>query len=136
MAESDVYGFRRLAAWQKSQTSATQICRIVDELPRKRSADILGAQLIRSAASVPANIAEGYGRFSKGAYRNHLSIARGSLAGTESNIDLLRLAGHLTEARATELTAKCHEIARLLTTYMKSVGTRVLRDDEDAAYEA
>ena len=45
--------------------------------------------MMRSAGSVPANIAEGYGRYSQAAYRSHLSIARGSLFETQSWIDLL-----------------------------------------------
>jgi four helix bundle protein len=57
---------------------------------------MMGTQLVRAAGSVPANIAEGYGRYSQGAYRNHLSIARGSLFESESWIDLLFQAGHLS----------------------------------------
>jgi four helix bundle protein len=113
---------------------AIECCNLVDQLPRKRSADILGAQLLRSAASVPANIAEGYGRFSPGAYRNHLSIARGSLTETESHIYLLLRAGHIAEVVADRLVVLCTEIGRLLTTSMKSLPVAVR--EEGPTYEA
>jgi four helix bundle protein len=128
-------GFRALASWKKAQALAAECCALVDRLPRKRSADILGAQLLRSAASIPANIAEGYGRYSPGVYRNHLSIARGSLAETESHVDLLLRAAHIGEAEATQLFATCNEIGRLLTTSMKSLSGPSVRE-EGPEYEA
>ena len=127
-------GFRSLASWQKGQALATACCALVDRLPRKRSADILGTQLIRSGASVPANIAEGYGRYSPGAYRNHLSIARGSLTETESHLDLLLRAGHVSETEIAPLLILCQEVGRLLTAAMKSITGPSVRE-EAATYE-
>ena len=76
---------------------------------------------MRSAGSVPANIAEGYGRFSQAAYRNHLSIARGSLFETQSWIDLLHRTGFLDDERKAELSDGCIDIGRLLTLRMKDL---------------
>jgi four helix bundle protein len=135
MASGRATGFRFLASWQKAQTLATECCLLVDRLPGKRAADILGGQLLRSAASVPANIAEGYGRYSPGAYRNHLSIARGSLTETESHIDLLQRAAYINDSDAQRLVSICDEISRLLTTSMRSMSTPSVRE-EGAAYEA
>jgi len=68
--------FTKIAVWLKAQELAVDVAHIVSKLPRDRSADAIGRQLLRSAGSVPANIAEGYGRYSQAAYRSHLSIAR------------------------------------------------------------
>lgn len=111
-----------MALWQKSQALALAVVRLVSALPRVRTAETIGNQLLRSAGSVPANIAEGYGRYSQAAYRSHLSIARGSLFETESWIDLLAQAEFIQEADKTALLNSCHEVGKLLTLRMKSLG--------------
>jgi four helix bundle protein len=115
--------FTRLVIWRKSQDLAAEIVALVAQLPRNRAADIIGSQLLRAAGSVPANVAEGYGRFSQPAYRNHLSIARGSLFETQSWLDLLHRSGFLEDPLRMKLIAACSEIGRLLTLRMKELGT-------------
>ena len=111
-----------MALWQKSQALALAVVRLVSELPRDRSAEVIGNQILRAAGSVPANIAEGYGRYSQAAYRSHLSIARGSLFEVESWIDLLQQAGFIRDEAKTALIDSCHEVGKLLTLRMKSLG--------------
>jgi len=91
-------------------------------LPNDRAASVIASQLIRAAGSVPANIAEGYGRFSQAAYRSHLSVARGSLFEAESWIDLLARRGYISPDTETQLIEECAEIGKMLTVRMKSLG--------------
>jgi four helix bundle protein len=95
--------------------------KLVDDLPKSRAVDLICAQPIRSAGSVPAKIAEGYGRFSKAAYRNHLSIARGSLFETQSWLDLLTRQNLMTAEVAADLDYQCEELARVLTARMRAL---------------
>jgi four helix bundle protein len=92
---------------------------------------------VRSASSVPANIAEGYGRYSEPAYRQYLSIARGSLYESESTIDLLERRRYISEKIGASLISDAEEVARLITATMKPLkpAGAVLRD-EDVPYEA
>ena len=54
----------------------------------------LADQIRRAAASGPANIAEGYGRGSRGDFARSLRIARGSLAELHSHISLAHDLGY------------------------------------------
>jgi four helix bundle protein len=130
--------FTRLVLWQKSQQLATEVAAIVAALPRNRAAETIGNQVMRSAGSVPANIAEGYGRYSQAAYRNHLSIARGSLFETHSWIDLLHRSGFLEEERKIVLIDACKDVGRLLTLRMKSLsnGNQTYAREEGEEYRA
>ncbi|HEX5478786.1 MAG TPA: four helix bundle protein, partial [Dehalococcoidia bacterium] len=75
-------------------------------------------QVLRSATSIAANIAEGHGRFAGGAYRNHLSIARGSANETLSWLDLLRRGHYISEEREAEACALCEEVLRMISAQM------------------
>ena len=71
--------------------------------------------------SIPANIAEGNGRYHRGDYLRFLSIANGSLCELETHIELALRMGLLppTElASAQDLTA---QTARLLTRLIQSL---------------
>ncbi len=110
---------------------------IVTALPRDRAAEVIGNQLLRSAGSIPANIAEGYGRFSQAAYRNHLSIARGSAFEAESWLDLLGRRNYLDAATLARLLQSCARVRSMLTTRMKGLGEAKASyaKEESASYE-
>lgn len=130
--------FRRQLLGKKAQDFAADSARLVARLPRTRSADVIGNQLLRASTSIAANVAEGYGRYSQAAYRNHLSVARGSAFETESWLDLLFRLEYLTEADAQALINRSVELQKLLTIRMKSLtdGKTYAVRDESLDYEA
>jgi four helix bundle protein len=77
-------------------------------------------QIRRSAQSVPANIAEGNGRFSRPDYLRHLSIANGSLRELESHLHFVRRAYGATEALARAETLTLHT-TKLLAGLVRSL---------------
>ena len=114
--------FTRMPLWQRAQELASHVSQVVSKLPHDRAANIIAGQVLRSAGSVPANIAEGFGRYSQAAYRSHLSIARCSLFETESWIDLLNRGGHISDELKSQLVSECYSVGKLLTLRMKSLG--------------
>ena len=112
------HSFRTLIVWQKAQELALEVAQLVAGLPSEPVASVLGRQVIASAASIGANVAEGYGRFAAGAYRNHLSIARGSACETDGWLDLLHKAGYMDQKSESRLHGLCMEVVKLLTTRM------------------
>lgn len=75
--------YRELSVWQRSMDLTVAVYDVAKALPADERYG-LGSQLKRAAVSVPANIAEGYGRTHRGGYLRHLSIARGSLSEVET----------------------------------------------------
>ena len=120
-SSSQAYGFRQLGLWQKAQGFAAEVARLVDSLPRRRSSDVAGSQLVRAATSLAANIGEGHGRFTLPAYRNHLSIAKGSACEAQSWLDLLLRLGHVDAASARHPDGLCGELIAALTRRIRSL---------------
>jgi len=56
-------------------------------------------QIRRAAVSIPANIAEAYGRHQLGEYLHHLSIASGSLKELETHLLIAQRLDYLNEDR-------------------------------------
>jgi len=73
-----IRSYRDLKVWQKAMDLAVDCYRLSRRLPRSEMYG-LSSQMQRSAASIPANIAEGHGREHLGDYLHHLSMANGSL---------------------------------------------------------
>ena len=115
------YSFRNLALWQRGQELALEIIKMTERLLDTASARVIARQVVSSASSVSANIAEGHGRFSVAAYRNHLSIARGSACETATWIDLLSRAGYIDSAAEKELASRCNELLAGLTNQMRAL---------------
>jgi len=115
MQSSEKYTFKNLELWKAAQALAIDVCREVDSFPNRRSADIVGRQLIRSITSIAANIAEGHGRYSFAAYKNHLSIAKGSAAESQGWIILLVELGHLPSTGGNELERRTDALIASLT---------------------
>jgi four helix bundle protein len=119
---SSASSFRQMVLWKDAQTFAAKVAELIVALPHDRAADVIGNQLLRAAGSIPANIAEGYGRFSQAAYRSHLSIARGSAFEAESWIDLLLRRGYVSKELGDDLLKRCSYVQSLISTRMKGLG--------------
>ena len=74
----------------------------------------LTSQARRAATSIPANIAEGYGRETRGAYQQFLRIAQGSLKELETHILIAQRVGIAAERDAEPLLALCERVGKVL----------------------
>ena len=87
----------------------------------------LTSQMQRAAVSIPANIAEGYGRVHRGDYLHHLSIARGSLAELETHITLAVRLKFVERERATSVWSMTQEVGKMLSSMIRSLQGRPKR---------
>ena len=76
--------FATLNVWEKSHKLTLLIYEITTEFPDDEKFG-LTSQIRRSAASIPANIAEGCGRGSDNDFARFIQIAIGSASETEYN---------------------------------------------------
>ena len=90
---SEIRSHRDLLVWQCAMDIAVATYEITKRYPREELFG-LTSQSRRAAASVSANIAEGYGRGTKQAYVNFLRIARGSLKELETHLVLAERVRH------------------------------------------
>jgi len=81
----------------------------------------LTSQIRRASSSVPANIAEGYGRESAGHYVNFLRTAQGSLKEVETHILLAVRVGLLNTAGAELALSKSESVGKMLRGLIRSI---------------
>jgi four helix bundle protein len=105
--------YRELIVWQKSMKLA-KLCYLITKSFPKEELFGLTSQIRRSAASIPANIAEGNGRAHTKEYLNHLSIARGSVAELETHLILSNEVTVLKEPQLHECLSLSDEVNRML----------------------
>ena len=112
--------YRELFAWQKSMDLVVACHEIARTLPATERFG-LGAQLRRSAVSIPANMAEGYGRVHRAEYVHHVSIARGSLKETETHLIIAFRLGYISHEQLSRAESLADEVGRLTTRLLESL---------------
>jgi four helix bundle protein len=77
----------------------------------------------RAGVSIPANIAEGYGRGHRADYIRFLDIARGSLHEVRTYLDLCHKLGYASEEQLNRAQQLAEEISRMLSGLIRSLKT-------------
>ena len=75
----------------------------------------------RAAVSIPANIAEGYGRLHRGDYVHHLSMSNGSLAELETLLTVAVRLKLITRTRAVPCWKLAQEEGKILRGLISSL---------------
>jgi four helix bundle protein len=108
-----ISSYRELDVWQKGMDFATEVYRLTKLMPKAEEYRLV-SQVLRAAASVPANIAEGNARGSRKEYAQHVSIARGFLAEAETFLTLAVRTGLLGGEEAAPALALADQLGRQL----------------------
>lgn len=118
MGKSEEKGIETLQVWQRSLEFARLVCKsILSQFPSQEKF-ALAEQLRRSVQSIPANIAEGYGRYYYQESVRFCYIARGSLEEASSQLTLAHKLEYLPEATYKSLKVEIMEIRRMLNGYI------------------
>jgi four helix bundle protein len=120
---STLKSYKDLAVWQRAMQLAERCYRTTNEFPRHETYGMT-AQIRRAAVSVPANIAEGYGRDQTGAFVQFLRIAQGSTRELETHLILSRRIGLLGPEIQDGLLEECETISKMLRSLIRSLEAR------------
>ena len=131
-----VKSLETLNTWVKAKEFALRVYReIVPLLPTEEKWS-MAQQIRRSANSIPANIAEGYGRFH---YQDNIRfcyIARGSLEETLSHLVMCKELAYIPETTFTSIAGDGEKLTQLINGYIGYLKcSKESVREENATYE-
>lgn len=105
--------FKDLNAWRKAIALTLAIYKLTESFPQSERYGLTD-QLRRAAVSVASNIAEGYGRSTRGEYIQFLGHARGSNCEVETQLVIVAALGLGVETNRATAEKLCADVSRLL----------------------
>ncbi len=118
--DKELKAFRKLIVWQRAHELALIVYKANENFPKYEMFG-LTSQIRRSAVSIEANIAEGYALGTSPNYLRHLHISVGSLAETESPIEIAHDLKYLLDIDYAKLIEKAREVGYLLSRLKSSI---------------
>ena len=111
-----IRSYKDLEVYQKSYSLALEIHRLTKMLPKEEKYE-LGAQTRKAAVSIPANIAEGYGKKrSKAEFKRFLLISLGSCNEINVYINMFKDLGYIEEKTADKLLERYEVLGKQINT--------------------
>ena len=83
------------------------------------------SQIRRASVSIPANIAEGFGREQTGSFIQFLRISQGSTRELETHFIIARRLQLADSNRISELLKTCTTISKMLRSLVRSLEARI-----------
>jgi four helix bundle protein len=124
MTASDaIKSYKDLDVWTMSMSLAESCYRVTKDFPRDEMYGMT-AQIRRASSSIPANVAEGYGRDQTGSFIQFLRIAQGSARELETDLILCGRVGLLRSDPLTGLLDDCERISKMLRSLIRSLEAR------------
>jgi four helix bundle protein len=115
-----VESHRELLVWQRAIQLSVAIYKLTASFPREELYG-LTAQLRRAGVSIASNIAEGYGRGSRGEYKQFLAIARGSNLEVQTQLVIAKELHFASSASIDTAEALSEEVGKMLTVMLKKL---------------
>ena len=115
--------FRALKVWEKAHALTLEIYSVTSVFPQSEMFG-LTSQMRRSSASIPANIAEGWGSDGDGEFARVLQVSMGWASELEYHLLLARDLGYLSEERYARVAEQVVEVRRMLAVLIRTVRPR------------
>jgi four helix bundle protein len=112
--------FKDLVVWQRAVQMSLAIYKLTSSFPASERFGLTN-QLRRASVSVASNIAEGYGRSTKGEYVLFLGHARGSNCEVQTQLVISKALGFGTEQAQSSAASLSGEVSRMLVAMMNKL---------------
>ncbi|KKQ48241.1 MAG: S23 ribosomal protein [Candidatus Shapirobacteria bacterium GW2011_GWE1_38_10] len=116
-----VSSYKDLVVYQKSKQLTVDVITHFSSYKLPIAKQFLLNQLFRAVGSIPANIAEGYGRNSRKSFKQFVSIARGSSFEVDCWLEIIGDIEGFNGTKIMEFIARNTEISKMLSGLMKSL---------------
>jgi four helix bundle protein len=115
--------YKDLIVWQRAVQMSVAVYKLTASFPVSERFGLTN-QLRRAAVSVASNVAEGYGRASKGEYVQFLGHARGSNFEVQTQLAISDQLGFGGESLRLQAGLLSDEVSRMLVALMSKLQTR------------
>jgi len=115
-----IESFYDLKVWKTAHQAVLDVYKVTSDFKAEEKYRIKD-QLCRAVVSIPANIAEGFGRSSKKDFIKFLIIARGSLEESKYLLFLSKELGYISDEKFSVLHSQLIEIAKMINGLIKSI---------------
>ena len=106
---------------KRTKAFGLSVIKLVDQLPRTRSANIIGNQLVRAATSVGANYRAACRARSKAEFAAKLGIVEEEADESAYWIEILIEAGMVPQNRVTEMLREANELVAIVVASLNTV---------------
>lgn len=121
---TDFKSYKDLEVWKKAVRLTTFIYQSTATFPDNERFGLTN-QMRRASVSVPSNIAEGHARQSTADFMRFISIAMGSVAELETQVQIAYELNFLTEETSLNLLRELDDIGKMLRGLHQSLGRRL-----------
>jgi four helix bundle protein len=115
-----IQSYRDLKIWQFAMDIAEASYKITQDFPKDELYG-LTSQMRRAATSIAANIAEGHGRETTGAFVQFLRIAQGSLKELETHILMSSRLGYVAKDRCAAFLVRTEELGKMVRAMIRNL---------------
>ena len=112
-----VESYRDLKLWRRAVEMTLAVYRVTTGFPKE---EVFGltSQVRRASVSVASNIAEGYGRGSKGEYKQFLAMARGSNLEVQTQLFIATELGYGNSGQLKTADGLSTEVSKMLNSLL------------------
>ena len=122
-ASGSVRSYRDLDVWQLAIELTVKCYRLTSKFPEDEAYG-LSSQIRRSAVSIAANIAEGWGRDQTGQFIQFLRISQGSARELETHLIVAERVGLSLGNAETNPAPECERVCKMLRALIRSLEVR------------